>query len=101
MTNQTTHLPIYPHSAAYAQEHGEKAQYRASYQANIACKNEIERAIAQYFDGMHLDERAVQSVLDAYGAERTLYVLANTIQRKDWDPESHPRHSSHPYRKQT
>ena len=30
--------PVYPHSAAYASEHGEMAQYNLSYQANSACK---------------------------------------------------------------
>lgn len=32
-------IPLYPHTAAYAREHGELEQYRASLQANIACKN--------------------------------------------------------------
>ena len=30
--------PLYPHSAAYASEHGEMAQYNLSYQANNGCK---------------------------------------------------------------
>ena len=29
--------PLYHHSAAYASEHGEMAQYNRSYQANSAC----------------------------------------------------------------
>ena len=33
--------PVYPHSAAYASEHGEMAQYNLSYQANSACKEAI------------------------------------------------------------
>jgi len=35
--------PVYPHSAAYASEHGEMAQYNLSYQANSACKEAIEQ----------------------------------------------------------
>lgn len=35
--------PIYFHSAAYAREHGELDQYRASYKANIACKEATEQ----------------------------------------------------------
>ena len=31
--------PLYPHSAAYASEHGEMAQYNRSYQANSACNS--------------------------------------------------------------
>ena len=77
--------PLYPHTAAYALEHGELEQYRASLQANIACKNAIEAAIRQHFDGMHLNEAAVTEVVAAYGKERICYVVANTLQQKNWD----------------
>ena len=77
--------PLYPHTAAYALEHGELEQYCASLQANIACKNAIEAAIRQYFDGMHLNEAAVTEVMSAYGKERICYVVANTLQQKSWD----------------
>ena len=77
--------PLYPHTAAYAIEHGELEQYRASLQANIACKNAIEAAIRQHFDGMHLNEVAVTEVMSAYGKERICYVIANTLQQKSWD----------------
>ena len=77
--------PLYPHTAAYALEHGELEQYRASLQANIACKNSIEAAIRQHFDGMHLDKTAVTEVIAAYGKERTCYVAANTLRQKSWD----------------
>ena len=46
-------IAVYKHTAAYAREHGELEQYRTSLQANIACKNAIEAAIRQHFDGMH------------------------------------------------
>ena len=77
--------PLYPHTAAYALEHGELEQYRASLQANIACQNAIEAAIRQYFDGMHLNEVAVTEAMSAYGKERICYVIANTLQQKSWD----------------
>ena len=38
--------PVYPHSAAYASEHGEMAQYNLSYQANSACKKPLSRPSA-------------------------------------------------------
>lgn len=82
--------PLYPHTAAYAIEHGELEQYRASLQANIACKNAIEAAIRQYFDGMHLNEVAVTEVMSAYGKERICYVIANTLQQKSWDGRFSP-----------
>ena len=82
MMNETA---VYKHTAAYALEHGELEHYRASLQANIACKNAIEAAIRQYFDGMHLNEVAVTEVMAAYGKERICYVVANTLQQKNWD----------------
>ena len=44
--------PIYPHSAAYAREHGELEQYRASNNVNRQCKESIEAAVREHFDGM-------------------------------------------------
>lgn len=87
MMNKTD---LYKHTAAYACEHGELEQYRASLQANIACKNAIEAAIRQYFDGMHLNEVAVTEVMAAYGKERICYVVANTLQQKSWDGRFSP-----------
>lgn len=82
MMNETA---VYKHTAAYALEHGELEQYRASLQANIACKNAIEAAIRQHFDGMHLNEAAVTEVVSAYDKERICYVVANTLQQKNLD----------------
>ena len=44
-------LPVYRQNAAYAREHGELEQYRVSRQANIACKEAIEQAVYQNYDG--------------------------------------------------
>ena len=45
--------PVYPHSAAYASEHGEMAQYNLSYQANSACKEAIEQTISAHYISRH------------------------------------------------
>ena len=87
MMNKTD---LYKHTAAYALEHGELEQYRASLQANIACKNAIEAAIRQHFDGMHLNEAAVTEVMSAYGKVRICYVIAHTLQQKSWDGRFSP-----------
>ncbi|MEG2253346.1 MAG: DUF3849 domain-containing protein, partial [Clostridia bacterium] len=81
----TDKRPIYQHAAAYAREHGELDQYRASHQANIACKNDIEAAISNSFDGMHLKADAARSVLEQYGTARVEQVLVATVQTKSWD----------------
>lgn len=78
-------IPVYRNTGAYAREHGELEQFRASNLKKIACRCEIERSIAANFDGMRLNPQAVGPVLHIYGAERVLHVLANTVQRLDWD----------------
>ncbi|MCD8361993.1 MAG: DUF3849 domain-containing protein [Lachnospiraceae bacterium] len=78
-------VPVYMHSAAYAREHGELEQYRSSRRVNIACKNAIEEAVRDNFDGMHLKEDAAKAVVQEYGAERVAYILADTVRYKDWD----------------
>ena len=78
-------IPIYPHTASFARENGEREQYRASHQANVACRDAIETAISEnYFDNT-LHKEAVQQVVEAFGFDRTLYVLANTVQHKEMD----------------
>lgn len=78
-------IPLYPHPASFAREHGELEQYRASNRANVACKEAIEAAVREHFDGMYLSDDAAKGVIDAYGMERVAFVLANTVQLQDWD----------------
>lgn len=77
--------PIYPHSAVYAREHGELEQYRPSNRANLQCKAAIEAAVREHFDGMHLSHDAAKGVIETYGLDRVMLVLANTVQLQDWD----------------
>ena len=82
--------PVYPYPASYAQEHGELEQYRASNRANIACKEAIEAAIREHYHDNQLDSQAAPQVVNAFGLDRTLFVLANTVQQKDWDARFSP-----------
>ena len=80
------HIEVYRHTGSYAQAHGELERYRASLKANIACRDAIDKAIsAQYKDGRLNTKEAVKQVADEFGFDRILYVLANTVQHKDWD----------------
>lgn len=83
-------IPLYPHPASFAREHGELEQYRASNRANIACKEAIEAAIREHYHDNQLDSQAAAQVVDAFGLDRTLFVLANTVQQKDWDARFSP-----------
>ncbi len=78
-------LPVYPHSGEYAREHGELEQYRESRKANISCRAAIEDAIKRHYRENRLDDTAVKEVVDTFGYDRTLHVLAATVQQKDWD----------------
>ena len=75
----------YPYSAAEARERNELSLWRESHKANIACRNAIEDAIRQNFDGMHLNKDCITPVLDEYGYKRTAWVLANTLHELKWD----------------
>ena len=83
-------LPVYMFSATFAKEHGELEAYRASFRANVDCKNAIEEAISNHYSDNRLDGSCVQEVVDRFGAERVSFVLANTIQHKDWDGRISP-----------
>ena len=78
-------LPVYRHSAVYAREHGELDQYRTSQRANIACKEAIEAAISENYRDNRLNGAAVSQVTEQFGYDRMRYVLANTVQQKEWD----------------
>ncbi len=78
--------PVYKSSYEYAWMHGESEQHFASNRANIDCKRAIEKAIASnYNDNILNTKTAVQEVVKQFGFDRTLYVLANTVQSMDWD----------------
>ena len=81
---KTRAIPLYPQSGEYAREHGELDAFRASRQANEACKDAIEAAIRDGFDGMYLTADP-KGVLAEFGPERVTYVLAATLQSKVWD----------------
>ena len=78
--------PIYRETANYAYEAGEPEAYRASFAANEKCRDAIEAAITSNYGDNQLDaDAAVKSVLEQFSPERVRYVLANTIQQKDFD----------------
>ena len=76
---------LYPYSSVEARERDELPLWRESHKANIACRNAIEDAIRQSFDGMHLDKNCITPVLEEYGYKRTAWVLANTLHELKWD----------------
>ena len=80
----TRAIPIYQQSGEYAREHGELDAFRASRKAHEACRDAIDAAIRDGYDGMYLTADA-KGVLAEFGPERVSYVLAATLQGKTWD----------------
>lgn len=73
--------PVYKYPGDYARENGELEQFRASLKANLACAEEIGATISKYHDGYHFESKsAVRDVVQKFGYERTLFVLAATVQ---------------------
>lgn len=74
-------FPVYKYPGDYARENGELDQFRTSLKANLACAEEIGATISKYHDGLHFDSKAaVRDVVQKFGYERTLFVLAATVQ---------------------
>ena len=81
---------LYPYAVHDAKQWDELGLWRESHRENIACKKAIEDAIRKYFDGTHLKEGCVSSVIEQYGFKRVAWVLSNTLQQKDWDGRFSP-----------
>ena len=78
-------VPVYYESFSYAADNGEVDLYRLSRKLNEDCRNAIEEAIADHFDGMHLADDAAKSVVEQFGMERMGYILAYTLNCNNHD----------------
>ena len=78
-------LPVYPYPSDHAREQGELDVYRASFRANVSCKDAIEAAIRDNYHDNRLDAAAVGQVAEQFGQERMLYVLAATVRHFEYD----------------
>lgn len=79
-------MEVYRNTAAYAKENGEIQKWRDSKAENIACRDAVDKAVAENFDGAHLrTESILDNVIAAYGKERVELILAATIQEKAHD----------------
>lgn len=76
---------IYMKSRQHAQAHDELALWRESRDYSRQCANAISQAISDSHRDNHFHGDFVQPVIEAFGMERIAWVLANTIQCKDYD----------------
>lgn len=80
--------PIYEHSLQDAAGRGELDQFYASQELNIECAKAITAALSEHYNCSTycLDTAAVsKEVVDKFGLDRTMRVLANTVRHFDYD----------------
>ena len=80
--------------AQYKKEQAEEAmrreQEKLEHGIRVECKDAIEKAIAEKFDGYTLPGDAAEGVIRQYGKERVEIVLANTITHLSYDGRFSP-----------
>ncbi len=83
--------PLYRYTFQEAKRLGELDECRASYKANIECRDGIDEMIRERFDGMYLSGDCAADLCREYGIDRVGWVLANTVQHADWDGRYRPQ----------
>ncbi len=76
---------VYPYSYEEARARGQTAQHRRSYRLNVECALSIRAASSLNLANGHVPLENVREVLEDYGPERVMWVLANTIQQRGSD----------------
>ena len=71
--------PLYLETIQYASEHGELDEYSRSHRRSEECREAIDKAISQNYDGMRLKDGFIPDLINEYGAERVQYILATTV----------------------
>lgn len=74
---------VYNHSVGYASEHDELEIYRQSREADIKCRDTIERLVDENDYNNHFNcAKVVQEAVSDFGLYRVQFVLANTVRHK-------------------
>lgn len=79
---------VYKATLEQAVEEGKADTYLDSRRLNIDCKNAIEKAISENYDGISLNPNTanvVLNIVDIYGEQRVSFVLANTLHQLSKD----------------
>lgn len=82
-------IPLYRFSAERARNDGELDAWRESKKENIRCRDFLDDQISKRFDGMTLPSDCVENTVKEFGYDRTMWVIANTIQNRKGDGRFH------------
>lgn len=86
-------IPLYKYSAETARHDGELDVWRESKKENIRCRDFLDKQISEKFDGMSLPDECVESTVKEFGYDRTMWIIANTIQERKDDGRFHNRNT--------
>ena len=81
---------IYLNTAQYSVEHDEIEQYRISHRQSEECREAIDKAISENFDGMRLKDGFIPEIIEKFGTERVQYILATTVRENLGDGRYSP-----------
>lgn len=88
--SEKTFIPLYKNDVMFAKENSEIEEWRSSINENRSCARAIDKALSDNFADNHLDtDKALDTVIAEYGAERVTHVLAAQVVNHDWDGRYH------------
>ena len=83
----TEHVPLYRWPIKDAVHQTELEAWKASYDENCACARAMEEALAEAEESGGLKPDSAAPLLERFGFDRTMWVLAATIQEDRISPE--------------
>lgn len=81
---------VYMNSLDHARREDEVQLWRNSFKENVRCKNAVEKALSEGFDGMHLNDGIAKDLVEEFGTDRLSWVLANTVKEHFEDGRFRP-----------
>lgn len=77
-------IPVYYPSIETASSQDEKEMWMENRRINLDCKRFIEDRASAAYNTRELD-LSIKDLVEQYGVERAMYVLARTVQYMEWD----------------
>lgn len=90
MKKKKSIIPLYKNDMMTVKENGEMADWRMSFKENCNCAKAIDKALNEnYADNRLETDKALDTILAEYSAERVTHVLAAQVVNHDWDGRYH------------
>ncbi len=81
--------PLYKFSFSEVKRNNEVEEFRESLRENIRCRDFLDHEIGEKFDGMYLPSECTENAVKEFGYDRTMWVVANTINERQGDGRFH------------